>query len=70
MFCAVMSAIIQLNREAWKNQDFNMVQTRDLAIPVRRFNQLSYEASDVGSWCVLDLGFLWPFCVQKGYPNL
>ena len=24
--------------------------TRDLAIPVRRSNQLSYEATDVGSW--------------------
>ena len=23
---------------------------RDLAIPVRRSNQLSYEATDVGSW--------------------
>ena len=27
-----------------------MVRTRDLAIPVRRSNQLSYEATDVGSW--------------------
>ena len=32
-----------------KNQDFNGVWTRDLAIPVRRSNQLSYEATDVGS---------------------
>ena len=24
--------------------------TRDLAIPVRRSNQLSYKATDVGSW--------------------
>ena len=36
--------------EAWKSQDFNGVWTRDLAIPVRRSNQLSYEATDVGSW--------------------
>ena len=40
----------QLCREAWKSQDFNGVWTRDLAIPVRRSNQLSYEATDVGSW--------------------
>ena len=33
-----------------KIQDFNGVWTRDLAIPVRRSNQLSYEATDVGSW--------------------
>ena len=31
-------------------QDLNGVWTRDLAIPVRRSNQLSYEATDVGSW--------------------
>ena len=41
---------LQLRREAWKMQDFNGVWTRDLAIPVRRSNQLSYEATDVGSW--------------------
>ena len=40
---------LQLRREAWKIQDFNGVWTRDLAIPVRRSNQLSYEATDVGS---------------------
>ena len=42
--------LLQLRREAWKIQDFNGVWTRDLAIPVRRPNQLSYEATDVGSW--------------------
>ena len=31
--------------EAWKSQDFNGVWTRDLAIPVRRSNQLNYEAT-------------------------
>ena len=36
--------------EAWKIQDFNGVWTCDLAISVRRSNQLSYEATDVGSW--------------------
>ena len=41
---------LQLRREAWKIQDFNGVWTRDLALPVRRSNQLSYEATDVGSW--------------------
>ena len=35
--------------EAWKILDFNEVWTRDLAIPVRRSNQLSNEATDVGS---------------------
>ena len=36
--------------EAWKSQDFNGIWTRDLAIPVRRSHQLSFEATDVGSW--------------------
>ena len=40
----------QMRIEAWKSQDFNGVWTRDHAIPVRRSNQLSYEATDVGSW--------------------
>ena len=40
----------QLRIEAWKSQDFNGVWARDLAIPVRLSNQLSYEATDVGSW--------------------
>ena len=33
-----------------ENQDFNGVWTRDLVIPVRRSNHLSYEAIDVASW--------------------
>ena len=41
---------LQLRKEARKIQDFNWVWTRDLAIPVRPSNQLSYEANDVGSW--------------------
>ena len=36
--------------EASKIHDFNGVWTRDLAIPVRHSNQLSYEATDIGSW--------------------
>ena len=34
-------------------QVFNRIWTRDLAIPVRRSNQLSYEATDVGSWSIM-----------------
>ena len=49
----------QLRTEAWKSQDFNGVWTRDLAIPVRRSNQLSYEATDVGSWSFFVLLLLW-----------
>ena len=41
---------LQLRREAWKIQDFNGVWTCDIAIPVRRSNQPSHEATDVGSW--------------------
>ena len=52
MILAVMNAIYAIGYivEAWKGQDFNGVWTRNLAIPVRRSNQLSYEATDVGSW--------------------
>ena len=50
----------QLRREAWIIQDFNGVWTRDLAIPVRRSNQLSYEATDVGSW-----SFVGPNCAVR-----
>ena len=37
----------QLRIEAWKSQDFNGVYTHDLAIRVRRSNQMSYEATDI-----------------------
>ena len=41
---------MQLRKKSPKNiHDFNGMCTRDLAIPVRRSNQLSYEATDVGS---------------------
>ena len=36
-----------------KIQDFKGVWTRDLAIPVRCSNQLSYEATDVGSLSIM-----------------
>ena len=37
-------------KEAWESDYFNRVWTRDLAIPVQRSNQLSYEATNIGSW--------------------
>ena len=40
-------------RSLKKIQDFNRVWTRDLAIPVRCSHQLSYEATDVGSWSIM-----------------
>ena len=47
--------LMQLRIEAWKKkiQDFNGVWTHDLAIPVRCSNQLSYEATDVGSGSIM-----------------
>ena len=51
MILTVMKAIYAIVYiEAWKSQDFNGVWTRDLEIPVRDPNQLSYEATDIGSW--------------------
>ena len=63
----------QLRVEAWKSQDFNGVWTRDLAIPVRRSNQLSYEATDKKQYFIyhftLNIGFgkseAWWLCWQK-----
>ena len=50
MILAVMNAIYAIAYiEAWKIQDFNGVWTRDLVISVWRSNQLSYEATDIGS---------------------
>ena len=48
MILAVMHAIAYL--EAWKKQDFTRVWTRNFPILVERSNQLSYEATVVGSW--------------------
>ena len=51
MILAVMKAINAIVYiEAWKSKDFNGVWAHDVVIPVRRSNQLSYEATDVGSW--------------------
>ena len=40
-------------RSLKKIQDFNRDWTHDLAILVRCSNQLSYEATDVGSWSIM-----------------
>ena len=51
MIPAVMNAAYVITCiEAWKINDFNGVWTHDLAIPLRRSNQLSYEATDAESW--------------------
>ena len=34
-------------------QDFNGIWTRDFAVPMWCCNQLSYEATDVGSWSIM-----------------
>ena len=46
---------IQLRKKPKKNQDFNGFWTRDLGIPVRLSNQLSYKATDVaGSQAIFE----------------
>ena len=42
-----------------KIRDFNEVWTRDLAIPVQRSNQLSYEATTLGAGHLRFLIFPW-----------
>ena len=42
---------MQLRKKPEKIQGFSW--TRDLAIPMRCSNQLSYEATDVGSWSIM-----------------
>ena len=41
---------LQLRKEAWKIQDVNGIWTRDLAIPVQRSNQLSYDYIYISHW--------------------
>ena len=41
---------MQLHMEAWKVQGFSGLEPVSYAIPVRRLNQLSFEATDVGNW--------------------
>ena len=50
MILAVMNAILAI---AWRSLKISELQ-RDLMIPVRRSNQLSYEATGVGSWSFVD----------------
>ena len=51
MIFTIINAIFkQLRREPWKSQNFNGVWTCDIATPVRRSKQLSYEATYVESW--------------------
>ena len=40
-------------RSLKKIQDFDGIWTPDLAIPVKRSNKLSYEATDVGGWSIM-----------------
>ena len=51
-----MDAIITIAKRGQKNSGFNGV---DFAIPVQRSNQLSYEATDVGSWPFVGSHFPW-----------
>ena len=53
MILAVVNAIYAIALKSLKKiQDFNGIWTRDLTIPVRCSNQLSYEATAIGSWSV------------------
>ena len=51
-----MDAIITIAKRGQKNSGFNGV---DFAIPVQRSNQLSYDATDVGSWPFVGSHFPW-----------
>ena len=45
---------MQLRKEPEKEvQDFNGIWTRDVSMPVRRSNQLSYETTDVERWSIM-----------------
>ena len=50
MIFAVINAIQAIANRSLKNSGLQQGLTRDIAILVRRSNQLSYEATDVGSW--------------------
>ena len=50
MILAVMNAIFAIALRSLKISGLQRGLNRDLAIPVRRSNQLSYEATDVGGW--------------------
>ena len=64
MILAVMNKIYAIAyMEASKIQDYG-VWTRDLAIPVHRSNQLSYEATGVGSWSFVGSNEPWGMNVK------
>ena len=45
---------MQLRKEPEKKvQDFNGIWTRDVSMPVRRSNQLSYETTNVERWSIM-----------------
>ena len=45
---------MQLRKEPEKEvQDFNGIWTRDVSMPVRRSNQLSYETTNVERWSIM-----------------
>ena len=52
----LLTQFLLKRREAWKIHDsVNAVLTHDLTIPVRRSDQLSFEATDVGNWSFVGL---------------
>ena len=48
-----VTEFMRLLKNLKKIQDFNEIWTRNLAIPVRCSNQLSYEATEIGSWSIV-----------------
>ena len=48
-----VTEFMRLLKNLKKIQDFNGIWTRNLAIPVRCSNQLSYEATEIGSWSIV-----------------
>ena len=50
MIIAIMNVIKAIVYRSLKKSGLQRGLNRDLAIPVRRSNQLSYEATDVVSW--------------------
>ena len=54
MIPAVVNAIYAITLKSLKKiREFNGIWIRDLAIPVRCPNQLSYEATAIGSWSIM-----------------
>ena len=51
--CSCQCNLCNCVRSLKKIQHFKGVWTHDLAIPVQCSNQLSYEATDFGSWLII-----------------